>query len=270
MALTSLAVVLAILAVGGVDLATGADIHVVSLYFVPLALAGWRLGRVGAAAASLLATGVWLAALYIERSRDLALHIWVVNFVTQALAFLTVSMLVAVLCERLTHEKTLRRTDPLTGLANRQAFFEQAAIALSLCQRNARPVSLAYLDLDNFKNANDRFGHAFGDTLLRRCGELIAASVRGSDIAARIGGDEFVVLLPETPHDEATRVMARFVAAIDAIDDFRSASVTASIGVVVDARAGAGVAELVALADAQMYLAKQRGKNGLQAAAVAG
>ena len=266
--LANLATAIAVMLVGAIDLVTGADIHVVSLYFVPLAFAGWRLGRIGAVTASFGSTLVWLGALFIESSHPVAWHVWAINFVTQMLAFLTVSMLVAVLCERLVREESLSRTDVLTGLANRHAFLERADQALMLCRRNARPASLAYIDLDNFKNANDRFGHAFGDALLRRCAAVIAATIRGTDVAARIGGDEFVILFPDTARDEATSVIARLVATIGTLAEFHAASVTASVGLVDDPCARVSVVDLIGMADAEMYLVKQRGKGNARALSI--
>ena len=260
-----LAVSLAVLGVGYIDLLTGSDVHVVSLYFVPLALAGWRLGRSGAFATSLAATLVWLFAWQQEAPRHASPALWVANFCTQGVAFLTVSMLVALLNERLRLEARLRRTDSLTGLANRHGFFDGAGIVMPLCRRNARPVALAYLDLDSFKQANDRFGHAFGDALLRQCSDFIAAAVRASDIAARIGGDEFVVLLPEARLDEASAVLARVVDAIEASPDFRRAGVTASVGLVVDEAARMDILGLMRLADERMYQVKQDGKRARSA-----
>jgi len=268
--LAYLATAISVMAVGAIDLVTGADIHVVSLYFVPLAFAGWRLGRAGAVTASFWSTLVWLAALFVESSHPVGWHVWAINFVTQMLAFLTVSMLMAVLCERLVREESLSRTDARTGLANRHAFLERADQALMLCRRKARPAALAYIDLDNFKNANDRFGHAFGDALLCRCAAVIAGTIRGTDIAARIGGDEFVILFPDTARDEATSVIARLVTTIGTLTEFHAASVTASVGLVDDPCARVGVVDFMVQADAEMYLVKQRGKRGAHALSIEG
>jgi diguanylate cyclase (GGDEF)-like protein len=256
-----LAVAFGVFAVGVIDHVTGLDIHVVSLYVVPLAFAGWRLGRTGAAIASLLCTVVSLVALYTTGARYSQPYSLIVNFLTQGAAFLTVSLVVAALSEALRKEQSHSRTDSLTGLKNRLAFIEQARVALALCKRYARPVSLAYIDLDNFKNVNDSLGHARGDALLQKCGTMIAESLRASDIAARIGGDEFVVFLPETNAENALALFQRVHNALETSAAFRAVAVTASIGVVVDETAKSDIEELLKRADAQMYQVKLGSKN---------
>ena len=261
--MTYIAVVCGVIVVGVVDHFTGADIHVLSLYFVPIAIAGWRLGRIGAVISSLLATLVWLAVLYTTGSRFSHLFVWIVNFVTQGIAFLTVSILFAVLVESHRRELSLSLIDSLTGLGNRRALAEQATGSLLLCRRYARPVSMAYIDLDNFKSVNDSFGHVRGDELLRECGRVIRQSLRASDIAARIGGDEFVVFLPETTTENAVALMERLRNEIEVADTFRAVGVTASIGVVIDDSATLDIDELLKRADAEMYRVKKKFGNGV-------
>jgi diguanylate cyclase (GGDEF)-like protein len=250
-------------AVGLVDSATGADIHVVSLYFVPLVLAGWQLSRAGAAAVALFSTCVWMAALYDNGAHHDRWQIWTVNFLTQGCAFLAVALLVSRLSQRLSDEQTLRRIDTLTGLMNRTGFLENAHRVLPLCRRHARPVCLAYIDLDHFKQANDRLGHDHGDSLLQQCGMLITHCIRASDVAGRLGGDEFVLLFPETDHPQAEEICQRVLRQLEAAADFRAAGVTASIGIVVDERARLDIAELLRRADAEMYRVKQAGRNAV-------
>ncbi len=255
------AVVAGLLLVGEIDYVTGTAIRVSSLYFIPLALAGWRLGRVGAALASLLATIIWNAALYADGGEYRQLQVLVVNFLTQGMAFLTISMLVAVLSNALRQERSLGMTDVLTGLRTRRAFVDQAGSTLALCKRYQRPVALAYLDLDNFKNVNDSLGHAQGDALLGKIGSVIASSLRATDIAARIGGDEFVILLPETDAAKAAAFCERLLVTLETLADCQDLNVTASIGVVVDDPAGEDIEQLLKQADAHMYRAKGSGKN---------
>jgi len=263
--LTLSAACIGAVAIGTLDVVTGADVHVTSLYFLPLVLAGWRLPRAGAVFVALLCTGLWLGALYENGASYASPWIWVVNFLTQGAAFLTVAILVARLSLKLTDEQTLRRTDHLTGVMSRTGFVERANLALQLCRRHARPVSLVYIDLDNFKNANDQLGHAYGDDLLRRCGEILVRCIRATDVAGRIGGDEFVVLLPETGHEHALEVSQRILHSLTSADEFRIADVTASIGVVVDVEAQLDIVELLKSADAEMYRVKQGGRNAIAA-----
>jgi diguanylate cyclase (GGDEF)-like protein len=244
------------LAVGAIDIATGVEIHVVSLYFVPLLFAGMRLGGAAATAVALFATLVWLGALYAGGARYAHAYVWVINFMTQSLAFVTVVQLVSRLSRSLRDEKILRRTDSLTGLTNRHGFIEQSARVLPLCRRHGRSVALAYIDLDDFKRANDTLGHAYGDMLLARCGELLRAGTRSSDVSARLGGDEFAVLLPETDRPTALEIADRLSRTLKESPEFSAAGVTASVGVVVDECADLDILELLKLADAEMYRQK--------------
>ncbi|MEO5698299.1 MAG: GGDEF domain-containing protein [Burkholderiaceae bacterium] len=258
---TALAIVAAIVAVVALDAVTGMQIQVLSLYFVPLALAGWQLGRAGAVATALLATVAWMVARTFGGEEDWSVVVWLINFLTQSTAFLTVGLLVAEVTRRLAAERALSRHDMLTGLRNRRAMTEDAEVALQLCRRHARAVSVAFIDLDGFKRVNDMKGHDRGDDVLRTCAAVIRASVRASDIAARLGGDEFIVLLPETGGADAVALMERLRARIEATPALREAGVTATIGVFSEGRAVSDIAALVAQADAVMYDAKAAGKN---------
>ena len=164
------AIFLGILLVGVVDHLSGTEIRVVPLYFLPLIPAAWVFGRKGAVGGSLVATVVWSVLLYLGGHQYSHSYIWVINSVTQGLIFLVVSLLIAWLHNSLQRERFLSSTDTLTGLANRRSFYAQAGVALAFCRRNQSPASLAYIDLDNFKQVNDLCGHESGDALLRTAG----------------------------------------------------------------------------------------------------
>jgi diguanylate cyclase (GGDEF)-like protein len=117
-------------------------------------------------------------------------------------------------------------------------------------------MSIAYVDLDGFKQVNDEQGHTAGDAVLQVVANELAHSVRASDLVARVGGDEFAVLLPETGAEDAIRVASRLQAGASACD-----GVTASVGVVTAARPPASLEPLLARADGLMYEAKRRGKG---------
>jgi diguanylate cyclase (GGDEF)-like protein len=260
-----LVVLFGLLAVAWVDHVTGSDIHVVSLYFVPLAHAGWRFGRLTAMVASLIATSLWLAALYTTGVRYAESYIWIVNFFTQGVAFMSIALLVASLGAALRREQARSRTDYLTGLLNREGFREQAAYIIPLGRRHNRPVSLAYIDLDRFKHANDLFGHAYGDKVLQICAQKISQARRAGDVAARLGGDEFVILLPETDSVSAKSTIERLRLALQDVPDLKKAGVTASIGVVTDQVSAMNIDEMLKHADLQMYEAKRNCKTKIPA-----
>lgn len=249
-------VVIATLFVGWLDYRTGAEVSILALYFLPLWLAGSTLGRRGALVASGLALLVWLAALYADGIEFSKPYVWIFNALTAGASFVTVSLLVSMLDASLTRERALSRKDELTGLDNRRAFFEIVEAGLALCRRHDRAVSLVYLDLDRFKQVNDRHGHAKGDALLVRCALLIAGCVRASDSVARLGGDEFAVFLPEADADEAARMVERIRRAIDSAPDVVALGVTLSFGVATENPATSDVAGLIGRADALMYATK--------------
>jgi diguanylate cyclase (GGDEF)-like protein len=252
-------VVISLLVVGWIDFITGTEIRIVPLYFVPLLLAGWNLGAVGAALSALLAVTVWLAVMYASGVSFQASHTWVISAVTEGSEFLFVSILIAGLRNTLDREAALSRTDQLTGLLNRRAMTESFLREVALSKRNGRAASLVSIDLNNFKHANDRFGHHRGDELLRQCANLLRESLRTSDIIARIGGDEFVVFLPETGAEQTAALVERIRRAVDSASDFRLTGVTLSIGTFSEAPVASDLEALLRGADALMYEAKRQG-----------
>ncbi len=155
-------------------------------------------------------------------------------------------------------------TDSLTGLRNRRAFQESLMSLVQMAERYGQPLSLIMLDIDYFKQFNDRFGHPAGDELLRQVASLLRQSARASDVVARYGGEEFALLLPNTDLQEAIRVAERLRQQIAAIQT-PSARVTASFGVA-SYRHGSTPATLLYEADTALYEAKRRGRNRVHAA----
>jgi diguanylate cyclase (GGDEF)-like protein len=155
-------------------------------------------------------------------------------------------------------------TDSLTGLANRWTFDEELALEWRRAERVGDPLALILLDIDNFKYVNDTHGHQAGDEVLRRVGQVLAASVRHVDLAARYGGEEFGVIVPETDLDGAVELAERLRVALEAeqveLTDGTRLSVTASFGAAVKGDLPGGE-DLVAAADEALYAAKRAGKN---------
>jgi diguanylate cyclase len=164
--------------------------------------------------------------------------------------------------------RALNRSDALTGLGNRRAIEEALAAEFHRCERSGRPAALLLVDLDGFKTINDRFGHGFGDDVLRRVGLAIRGCVREIDTAARLGGDEFAVLLPETEVDTAIYVATRIRSAIGAQIFERAPGLhcTASIGVAGVAPVAAGPEGWMERADRALYRAKDEGRDCVRAA----
>jgi len=168
----------------------------------------------------------------------------------------------ALLRERL-HEQAMR--DRLTGLYNRHYVQGWFGLELRRAQRHGRPVGAIMLDIDHFKRFNDSFGHEAGDLVLRELAGALGRSTRGSDVASRYGGEEFLVLLPECPFDAALRRAERMredVAKLELrYDDRPLGPVTVSLGVAVFPDHASESEELLRHADEALYLAKQTGRN---------
>ena len=139
---------------------------------------------------------------------------------------------------------------------------------IALCNRHGRPVTVAYLDLDHFKQVNDRFGHARGDQVLFTVASALREAARDSDLVARLGGDEFALLLPETDETGAAVVLERARANVIRSLRDETVRVTASIGAVTGRPGKRLVDELLKLADANLYAAKARGKDCVVLAAL--
>jgi diguanylate cyclase (GGDEF)-like protein len=128
-------------------------------------------------------------------------------------------------------------------------------------RRFRRPVTVAYIDVDDFKSVNDRFGHREGDELLRALAATMLQAVRETDLVARMGGDEFVILLPETDTASARRVMQRLTGLVHTRLEHSRWPVSISVGVVTFRECPGSVAELLNWPDRLMYAAKRQGKR---------
>ncbi len=159
-------------------------------------------------------------------------------------------------------------TDSLTGLFNRRHFTELAHKELARARRHRHPTSLLMLDIDHFKRVNDRFGHPVGDAVLRQLAELLRAVVRAEDTAARVGGEEFALLLPRTPLEAGQQLAERIRHAVRESENLLPGGerLTLSLGVVVSSEGSDKLDRLYAAADAQLYRAKQAGRDRVCAA----
>lgn len=170
--------------------------------------------------------------------------------------------------ERLVAERTaelerLATTDALTGTLNRRRLFEVATAELSRAARYQHAVCLAMLDLDHFKSINDRFGHAVGDEALRAVADVVRAQLRTVDVLGRYGGEELVVVLPETARDAAAVALERIRAAVATIRLSAPEARVYVSGGLVEVQGGESLDEALRRADAALYEAKRAGRNRL-------
>ena len=164
--------------------------------------------------------------------------------------------------------RALADRDPLTGFFNHRYLHERLGEEILRAQRSGTPLALLMIDLDDFKLVNDTLGHLFGDEVLRWSAEQIRGALRGSDVAARYGGDEFAVILPDTSADGAREVGERIVAALRdhpyQAEGRGPVPVGASVGVAAFPADGRSAQALIAGADAALYRVKGSGGRGVQ------
>lgn len=252
-----------VVALGLVDYFTGTEIRSAVFYVVPIAATAWLTSRRYVAVVVAASVLTWGVAEYFDHT---SLPGW--TLLWNEFAALVIYTLIAGLVsgfkrERdrvqalLERESRYARTDLLTGLANSREFRDRLQGELARARRDNQPLCLLYLDLDHFKQVNDRYGHTAGDQTLHEIANGVRANLRATDLAARIGGDEFAVMLWRTGPEEAAEVgerLRQFVASVAA--KYPDSGLGVSVGVVWFEAPPAAVDELIARADAAMYEAK--------------
>jgi diguanylate cyclase (GGDEF)-like protein len=252
----------AVALIGLADYATGQDLNFAIFYLIPIAVVSWRASRGTGILVALISTMAWFAAERLGGRvySNPLIPYW--NAWVRLCIFVAIGYLIGTLVEQLENEKRLARTDPLTGALNSRAFREVAEMELNRARRYGHAVTLAYVDVDDFKAVNDRLGHSAGDGLLRTVAETMRAQVRATDSVARIGGDEFVVLLPETGPESAKAALAKVQQRL--ADAAAHPRVTFSIGCVTFVDPPDAVDSAIRLADELMYTVKRAGKNSVR------
>jgi diguanylate cyclase (GGDEF)-like protein len=251
-------------AVGVLDYQTGWDFSITPLYLIPVTLAAWLAGRWPGLAVAALSGVAWRIADRLSGHEYEVAQSETWNLAMQLVIFVTVALTVSALRERFEAERRAARTDELTGLPNRRAFVESAASEVERIRRYGGALTVACLDLDGFKTVNDRDGHAAGDRLLTRVAEEIRGGLRSTDVVARVGGDEFYLLFPETWAVEADALLSRVWAGLQRFMREAGWSVTSSIGAATFEGPPESVEEMMKLADRLMYAAKKSGGDRVE------
>lgn len=263
-----------IAAVGVADYLTGTATSVMLFYLAPIGFGTWFVSLRGGVILSFASTAVSFAADALHGTTGTDAHLTIPVLAWNGLMQLgTASALVLVLAAlrgRLEGEELLARTDALTRIANRRAFLETTAFEIERARRTRRPITLAYVDCDDFKDVNDKLGHAQGDALLATVAETLHTNLRTVDTVARLGGDEFGILLPETDGPETAALLARVHAALRSAMAEHGWSVGFSAGAATFVVAPASVDEIMAQADALMYSAKREAKGTVRLAVFPG
>lgn len=257
---------------GLLDYASGSEIAFSAIYLLPLLAVGWRVPQRGTLTAfiSALASGAWLSAELATRSLNPVVAFW--NGASRFAIFYLVVSLLQALRASLIAQQNLAERDPLTGVANQRAFSKAMRRALEASQAARHPISLVYLDLDDFKMINDTLGHSGGNAVLCSFAAALNESTRESDTVGRLGGDEFAIILPSAGTQAARGIMDSLVTRLQgSLSEIHlDRSVTFSAGVVTFLVPPENLDDMINAADSLMYEAKRDGKASYKQATFGG
>jgi diguanylate cyclase (GGDEF)-like protein len=247
-------------------LTIGQSVTLIDFLFVPVVWVGWFASArwYGYAVAAVAAALSIMVAVVAETQASLAAAS-AAGIARFGLYLVVLALLGMMRRERAGHQHAVA-TDQQTGAANARAFRAIALGEVERAQRYQHELSLAYLDVDDFKAINDLLGHPEGDRVLAEVSHMMRSTVRSTDTVARIGGDEFAILMPETGMSSARAVIDRVRDEIARLRTLDAAPVPCSIGLVTFACPPASLKELVVAGDELLYLAKANGKDRVEQA----
>lgn len=242
----------------------GTGISSALFFVIPIVFVSWYAGKWPGVIISFLSAASLMVADAVNGFPDTRVPVVVWNGLAPLGFFLIFIVLLANLKTAFMKEEKMSRTDPLTGLLNRRYFKELAGEEIERCRRYGHPFSLAYMDLDNFKEVNDTHGHDTGDRVLETTSDLFKRNLRSTDHIARLGGDEFAILLPEAGAEAGALVMLKIRDLF--LDKMRENGwpVTISIGLVTYTHPPDSVQDMLRDADGEMYTVKNDGKNDIR------
>ncbi len=238
----------------------GQNFSTALFYVVPVLFVTWYVGRsAGMVLALLSGTALLITDWALKSGHHAVMEFW--NAAFPFFFFVMLVLLVSLLKEALAREEELSRVDPLTGLYNRRYFSEIATGEIERAKRYGHAISLAYIDLDNFKTVNDTLGHEEGDEVLTTLARVFQENLRSTDIVGRFGGDEFAIMLPEAGAAAAAGAVSKLKDGVAESMTGNGWPVTLSMGLVTCETAPWGLEEIVKEADALMYSVKDSGKD---------
>jgi diguanylate cyclase (GGDEF)-like protein len=243
--------------IGFIDYLTGNELGFSVFYVLPILLVTWFTNQRFGFIVSFASAIAWFIA---DRTASQPYSFSLISFWNSFIR-LAFFVIITFLLSSLKSSLELARTDHLTTAKNSRHFYELVQMEMNRSQRNQHPFTIAYIDLDNFKAVNDRFGHNVGDQVLIALVSSVSKVIRKSDFIARLGGDEFAVLFPETDQEAARIIFSKIQNTFVEVVQQKNWLVTASVGVLTCRIAPPTTDELIRMADELMYLAKSDGKN---------
>jgi diguanylate cyclase (GGDEF)-like protein len=250
--------------IGYINHLSGMEISVSILYLLPVSVVSWFVGRREGGFIALACSASWYAADCLSGRYFSHTSIYYGNLAVTFAFFLVVNFAISEFRKTLERERELARVDSSTGVINSRHFSDLVGREIDRSRRYAHPLTLLYIDCDNFKNLNDRFGHQIGNRFLQFLATVLKKDTRTMDIVARLGGDEFAILMPETgkefiPH-AIQQLHARFIRTVSTM----GWPVTLTMGAAIYLDPPASVEDLIKSADQLMLQAKSEGKNRVQ------
>jgi len=251
--------ILLVIVLGIIDYLLGWEISFVTAFLIPIAFVTWFVGRNAGVIFSFFSAAIRLATMFLEKPHYSSYFIPFYNVSIRLTFFLIIAYLLSALKTLLERERYFSRFDYLTGLANKRQFDELANVEIQRALRYKHQFTVVYMDIDYFKIINDRFGHHMGNILLSTVAKSIKKNVRTTDVVARIGGDEFTILMPETGRESAEVVVNRLQKDLLDIMQRKKWPVTFSFGVVTVQHPPNSINEILKMADELMYFSKFKG-----------
>jgi len=246
------------------DYLTGSELSFSIFYLIPISFITIYLNYNYGVLASILCCVAWFLADYFAGAKYSTILIPYWNAFVRLIYFCLHSIILGNLIKRMNQTKHIGDTDTLTNIPNYRCFYDFALKEIERAKRFKKPITLSYIDLDNFKKVNDKFGHSTGDYLLKTVAGILNNNIRPNDITARIGGDEFVILLSEINYKKSLTILKRIQKRLLFSMKENNWPVTFSIGAITFNNISVSVEHMISETDKLMYLVKNSGKNNLK------
>ena len=249
---------------GIVDYLSGNEITFSLFYLAPIILVTWSVNRISGLLMSFLSALTLLGAETAAGQTYSHPSVYFWNILLHTIFFVIITYLVAELHRSRREEHLAARTDFVSGAVNRRYFNEMLQTEIERIRRYPHPITVVYIDIDNFKLVNDLFGHKIGDDVLRCIAGDLKSQLRSTDTIARVGGDEFALLLPSAHPREAQVVLSKVRAHLHEEMRRRNFPVTFSMGVVTCLTPPNSAEQVINMADELMYEVKNSTKNDVR------